>query len=163
MENKPLKRRKFAEYIQDFTALGNPFLLLLISFFATQGDFWLSKTQIWGVLIGGFLVNEFICSGIKYLWHKPRPNSQSFADGFEKIDAGSFPSIHAARISFVYSSLGYLHYVQNQSIGLIIICFLVVLTVGYSRVFLRKHFIEDVLAGYGFGLLMSFVGWNYAV
>jgi len=163
MDNQPLKKRKYSEYIQDFTALGNPFLLLLISFFATQGDFWLSKTQIWGVLLGGFLANEFICSGIKYIWHKPRPNSQSFADGFEKIDAGSFPSIHAARISFVYSSLGYLHYIQNQSIAAILICFGVIIVVGYSRVFLRKHFIEDVLAGYGFGVAMAFGLWNWAV
>ncbi len=163
MNNQPLRQRKFGEYIQDFTALGNPFLLLLVSFFAIQNIRWISPAQIWLVLIGGFLANEFICSGIKYIWHKPRPNAQTFGDGMEKIDAGSFPSIHAARISFVYSSLAYLHYTENQGFILPAICLLVIILVGYSRVFLRRHFAFDVLAGYVFGFLMSGLVWKWAV
>jgi undecaprenyl-diphosphatase len=155
----PLKKRKYAEYIQDFTALGNPFLLLLVAFAALQGISFAPHWQLWAALIGGFLSNEIICSGIKYFWHKPRPNGQKFDNALDKIDAGSFPSIHAARISFVYSSLAYLHFLQSAQWYFAIVAVVVVAVVGYSRVFLRKHFLEDVLAGYGFGLAMSALIW----
>ena len=85
MEKQSLKKTKFAEYVRDFTAIGNPFLLLLVSLSALSvlpgfEGFMLR-------LIVGFLVNEFVCSSIKYFWHKPRPNGQVFDNGFEKIDA----------------------------------------------------------------------------
>lgn len=157
--SQPLKKRKYAEYIQDFTALGNPFLLLLVAFVALQGIQIAPKWLLWSGLVGGFLANEVICSGIKFLWHKPRPNGQTFDNAFDKIDAGSFPSIHASRISFAYSSFAYLHFVAFQSYAFAVVALLVVCIVGYSRVFLRKHFLEDVLAGYAFGSAMSALLW----
>jgi len=146
-----LKKTKYAEYIRDFTAIGNPFLLLLVavSTLATFDKF----THYFIILLLAFLLNEFICSTIKYLWHKPRPNGQEFQNGFEKIDAGSFPSIHASRISLVYLSLSYLHYIEGNPI-LVPVFITVILVVGYSRIFLKKHFFVDVMAGYGFGSAM---------
>ncbi len=149
-----LRKTKTAEYIHDFTALGNPFLLLLVSLMALSNH--PQFNSFFPPLLVGFFVNELVCSGIKYLWHKPRPNGQKFVNGFEKIDAGSFPSIHASRISFVYLSLGIMHYQIGNSwvLGL---CLMVILTVGYSRIFLKKHFLTDVLAGYAFGILWTII------
>lgn len=148
---EPLRRTKYAEYIRDVTALGNPFILLLVTFIiiGTHQQFW----SLLIILVGGFLINEILCSGIKYLWHKPRPNGQLFENAFEKIDAGSFPSIHAARISFVYLTLGYIQY-QLDAWYYLPIFALVIVLVGYSRVFLHKHFPLDVAAGYTFGSIM---------
>ena len=160
--NTPLKKRKYAEYIQDFTALGNPFLLLLITFAVLMGigDKALYY-NIWTALLIGFFLNETICSGVKFLWHKPRPNGQTFDNAMDKIDAGSFPSIHASRISFVYGSLAYICFLVYQTYAFTIVAAIVIIVVGYSRVFLRKHFLEDVLAGYGFGTAMAFVVWYW--
>jgi undecaprenyl-diphosphatase len=155
---KRLKKRKYAEYIQDFTALGNPFLLLLVAFVALQG-LPFAAFGLWARLLIGFFANEIICSGIKFFWHKPRPNGQQFDNPLDKIDAGSFPSIHASRISFVYSSLAYLHFLAFGTYYFAAVALVVVVVVGYSRVFLRKHFLEDVLAGYGFGSAMSALVW----
>lgn len=146
-----LKKTKYAEYIRDFTAIGNPFLLLLVAV-ATLANY-ANFNHYFIILVLAFLANEFICSSIKYLWHKPRPNGQEFNNGFEKIDAGSFPSIHASRISLVYLSLSYIHYINGQLL-LVPIFVLIILVVGYSRIFLKKHFFVDVMAGYGFGSLM---------
>lgn len=150
MEKQSLKKTKFAEYVRDFTAIGNPFLLLLVSLSALSvlpgfEGFMLR-------LIVGFLVNELVCSSIKYFWHKPRPNGQVFDNGFEKIDAGSFPSIHASRMAFVYLSLSFVHYTCGYYFMLPIFLTLI-LVVGYSRTFLKKHFWTDVFAGFGFGIL----------
>lgn len=148
-----LKKTKYAEYIRDFTAIGNPFLLLLVSV-ATLATFE-KFTHYFVILLVAFLLNELICSTIKYLWHKPRPNGQEFENGFEKIDAGSFPSIHASRISLVYLSLSYLHYMNGNAI-LMPVFLTVIVVVGYSRIFLKKHFFVDVMAGYGFGSAMFY-------
>jgi undecaprenyl-diphosphatase len=157
-----LRHRKYAEYIQDFTALGNPFLLLLATFLTTHSFPAALQAKIWLGMISCFLLNEAICSGIKFLWHKPRPNQQTFVGGFEKIDAGSFPSIHAARISFVYGTLAYLDYQQYQRVEFVVVAALIILVVGYSRTFLQKHFWTDVCAGYCFGSAMA-AGFIYTV
>lgn len=147
-----LRKTKTAEYIHDFTALGNPFLLLLVALMALSNHPQLNI--FFPPLLIGFFVNEIVCSGIKYLWHKPRPNGQEYVGGLEKIDAGSFPSIHASRISFVYLSLGIMHY-QIGNNWVFIMSVLVIMAVGYSRIFLKKHFLTDVLAGYCFGILWT--------
>jgi len=146
-----LAKTKYAEYIRDFTALGNPFLLALVS------------ASVLGLLPGAaggralalvllFVWNEAVCSGIKFLWHKPRPDGQQFGTALEKVDAGSFPSIHASRILLVYGYLACLTW-QQALYFFAFIAPVVILVVGYSRTFLHKHFWVDVLAGYGFGLL----------
>lgn len=159
MENKiegrvSLKKTKYAEYIRDFTAIGNPFLLLLVvlATLSSHSHF----ASYFPILLVGFFVNEIVCSAIKYFWHKPRPNGQQFKNGFEKIDAGSFPSIHASRISFVYLSLGYIHYLAGNLL-LIPVFLTVIFVVGYSRVFLKKHFFSDVMAGYFLGSIQFWI------
>lgn len=149
-----LKKTKYAEYIRDFTAIGNPFLLLLVSFCVLYSLPNFSYNFI--ILVLAFLINEVICSGIKYFWHKPRPNGQVFESGFEKIDAGSFPSIHASRIALVYLSLSYLHYLNGNTLPIPIFLMIIVI-VGYSRTFLKKHFWTDVLAGWFFGTLQFLI------
>lgn len=149
-EAASLRKTKYAEYIRDFTAIGNPFLLLLVAL-ATLSTFPEFYTYFF-VLLAGFLINEIICSAIKYFWHKPRPNGQEFKNGLEKIDAGSFPSIHSSRIALVYLSLAYIHYMAANFL-LIPVFLIVIVVVGYSRIFLKKHFFIDVIAGYSFGFI----------
>jgi undecaprenyl-diphosphatase len=157
MNQDSLAKNKYAEYVRDFTALGNPFLLFIVAFAALQNLPQASQHLLTLVLV--FLLNEVICSGIKYLWHKPRPNQQGFSNGFEKIEAGSFPSIHAARVAWVYGYLSLLYY-PLQAWGALVMFGSIILLVGYSRIFLRKHFLTDVLAGYGFGAVLNvLVAW----
>jgi undecaprenyl-diphosphatase len=153
-----LKKTKYAEYIRDFTAIGNPFLLLLVGISTLVGLPHTAHNLL--ILIGAFLFNEVFCSSIKYFWHKPRPNGQKYANGFEKIDAGSFPSIHASRIALVYLSLGILQYnAGNKYVFFMFI--IVILIVGYSRTFLKKHFWTDVLAGWTLGTIQSLLLVSY--
>lgn len=146
-----LKKTKYAEYIRDFTSLGNPFLLLLVTTIALS----VSTTFLFQllVIIIAFLINECICSGIKYIWHKPRPNQQQFTNAFEKIDAGSFPSIHASRIFLVYTYISYIHWADLGNPLVAYLAIPVILLVGYSRIFLMKHFLFDVLSGYLIGFV----------
>lgn len=149
-----LRKVKYAEYVRDITALGNPIVLLLVSVLTLAA---LPKLGTYLLpMIVVFLLNEALCSGIKYFWHKPRPNGQQYASGLEKIDAGSFPSIHAARIAYVYGTLGMIHHWTGHS-WVLVIALVVIGAVGYSRIFLQKHYFVDVMAGYGFGTLAIFM------
>jgi|VirMetMinimDraft_7_1064189.scaffolds.fasta_scaffold92871_2 membrane-associated phospholipid phosphatase len=154
IKQQSLKKTKYAEYIRDFTAIGNPFLLLLVAL-GTLSSHPKFETYFL-ILLAGFFLNEIVCSAIKYFWHKPRPNGQQFKNGFEKIDAGSFPSIHSSRIAFVYLSLSYIQYMSGN-LFIVPVFLIVILVVGYSRIFLKKHFLTDVVAGYFFGALLFFI------
>ncbi len=139
-----LASRKYGEYIRDFTSLGNPFILLSIAFFLVGFN------NSFLMIVLGFIINEIICSAIKYFFPKKRPNQQTYDSAAEKIDAGSFPSIHASRLSFVGLSLMALtNYFPHKILLLVII-----LVVGYSRIYLLKHYPIDVLAGYVFGTML---------
>ena len=69
IEQQSLKKTKYAEYIRDFTAIGNPFLLLLVAL-GTLSSHPKFETYFL-ILLAGFFLNEILCSAIKYFWHKP--------------------------------------------------------------------------------------------
>lgn len=142
---------KFKDWLRDFTSLGNPLILLFVPF-AMLGP----QSTYYKLLIA-LLVNEILCSIIKLLFHKPRPDGQKYNGILEKIDAGSFPSIHASRITLVYLTL----FASTNLIPLKVIFALVILTVLYSRVALKRHFWTDVFGGLCIGAILFYVFSNY--
>ena len=152
-----LAKRKLEEYLRDYTALGNPLVLLLISLLALLPQ---GADLLFYLMLGGFFWNELFCSGIKYFFHRQRPDAQTFEGGMEKIDAGSFPSIHASRAMWVYGGLAYFFYLKGLLLLALVLGGLVVL-VGYTRIFLRRHWPSDVLAGWFFGWLWWFLVYQF--
>ncbi len=132
---------KFGEWMRDLTSLANPIILILVPLC------FLRLTPAFYVLLIGLAVNEIVGSLIKLLFHKPRPDGQKYGGALEKIDAGSFPSLHAARITVVYATLAWL----SPNVFFTVLFIVVILTVGYSRTFLKRHFWADVLGGYALG------------
>ncbi|MCL3781900.1 phosphatase PAP2 family protein [Prolixibacteraceae bacterium JC049] len=145
------KRKKIKDFFRDMTSLGNPFSVLLFILFCTS-----SYNQLITSLIG-LLCIEILCFSIKFFYYKPRPNSEIFTTRFGKMSAGSFPSIHSARISFIFTQLAL---IKGEFI-FFIISFIVIVVVSFSRVFLKKHYIIDVLFGLLIGLLVSFIINSY--
>jgi len=145
-DNYDFIKRKYSEYIRDITSLGNPIILVLISLLVYGFSWYLLLILI------GMAINELIGSGIKFFFHKKRPNGQTYKTKLEKIDAGSFPSIHSSRVSFVFLML-----IKNSTYPLSILLFSFILIIGYSRIFLKKHDYIDVIGGYSLGVLLYYL------
>ena len=74
----------------------------------------------------------------------------------------SFPSAHAV-ISVVFTDLSFIFYCQkikNRKLKAlkIFIAFLLVMLVGFSRLYLGVHYLSDVLAGYVIGAIWLLIG-----
>jgi len=135
---------KLKDWMRDFTSLANPLILLFIPFAV------LGPTKPYYILLVALIVNEVVGSIIKIVFPKKRPTGQSYKNILEKIDAGSFPSLHTSRITIVYLSLFASTTLLSLKIGFII----VIMLVGFSRIFLKKHYPVDVLGGLICGLLI---------
>lgn len=99
------------------------------------------------------LLIEIIGGITKLAYPKKRPIPIPARTMAQKWDAGSFPSIHAARITGVAMfSYGLLNNTAFLALGL-----LLAVAVGYSRIHLKKHYPVDVLAGVVMGAVISWI------
>ena len=136
----------YNEVIENITAYGSiafylPIIILLIKFNPS-----LSVT-----LFFSMLAVELLTGGIKLFYNKPRPKPRVNRSWIEKVDAGSFPSTHTARItalSFI------LNLAYPFTLGIIISAILI-LAVGYSRIYLKHHYFFDVFGGFVIGILIG--------
>lgn len=105
-------------------------------------------------LFGFILIMEIFCGIIKLVYQKPRPLPAKNDTLWQKYHAGSFPSIHSARI--MATSVWISSFYGIPAVALIMT--LLVIGVGYSRIYLKKHYFIDVLAGYVIGVTAGAVG-----
>ncbi len=101
------------------------------------------------VLIGsGLLIDLF-----KDLFERPRP---PFHNQFAKEMSYSFPSGHAVASAVAYGMLAYClalrWHTWRRRIVVVAVFGLLVLLIGFSRLYLGVHYLSDVLAGYALAL-----------
>ena len=149
-ENKTFWSYKLKEWTRDITSLANPLILILIPFI------FLGPSKAFYILLLALLINEIVASVIKIVFPKERPTGQAYSNLIEKIDAGSFPSLHASRITLVYFTL----LSNTDSIAIKAACVIVVILVILSRIRLKKHYWIDVLGGFVIGLLIWWASLN---
>ena len=135
---------KLHEWTRDITSLANPLILLMVPFI------FLGASRPFYILLLALLINEILASIIKITFPKKRPTGQSYKNLIEKIDAGSFPSLHASRITLVYFTI----LSNTNTIQIKMLCVFVVFLVIISRIRLKKHYWIDVLGGFIIGLLI---------
>lgn len=147
--NRTFLNKKWGDWNQDVSALANPIILVLIPFV------FLGFSEIFYELIFVLLINEIFCSIIKIFYHKKRPSGQTFSNYIEKIDAGSFPSIHSSRITIAYLTL----FINSETNAVKLVWMLLMVMVMISRVVLKKHFWLDVAGGF----VIGFILWNFFI
>ncbi|MBI3051783.1 phosphatase PAP2 family protein [Candidatus Woesearchaeota archaeon] len=90
---------------------------------------------------------------IKLAYPTERPKARKRQSILQKIDSGSFPSIHTARVSAFAATIS-LATVSNMAIAA---SALLITAVGVSRIRLRHHYLLDVLGGGILGVFMAVI------
>ena len=126
--------------------LGTPF------FYIPATTYFLKVTPKLAISLLFILVsNEIVCGAVKFIYPKERPMPMPRNNLYQKYLAGSFPSVHTSRIT-AFSTAVFSFYTSNISF---LIALLVITCVGYSRIYLKKHYFIDVLAGFLIGAVIS--------
>ncbi len=112
------------------------------------------------LVAGGLMVSTFAFNLIKFIVKRPRP-----LDGLILENGFSFPSGHSLSAVFFYGFLIYFVFkniknVKLKKILLVFIC-MIILLIGFSRIYLGVHFVSDVIAGFVLGLIILIVFINY--
>jgi len=139
---------RWKEFIRDFTSLGDPVILfiLLLLFVGIKKEL--------GFIILLWVFIEVASLLIRYFFFKDRPIKLPKKGFLEKSYAGTFPSMHTARSTFIYLVLFVLVNSPMRFLFLAILLF-----VGITRVLLKTHYITDILGGYIFGALIFTLWW----
>jgi len=116
----------------------------------------LVRKRKWKVMIGwsaALIGGPIIENILKWSVRRPRPE---FATPFLSSFSYSFPSGHAMNATIVYGMLTYIlvtvwPWRRTVRTGIIISCVLLVLGIGFSRLYLGVHYLTDVLGGFAAG------------
>lgn len=137
------------------SALGDP-LAMLALLLVGAALLWLRRNRVlfaaWTVSFAGAALLD---AALKIIFRRDRPAwTESFASGY----GISFPGGHALGALVGWSMLAYLVLAARErgrwSDGIIGIALTtVVLSIGFSRVYLGVHYLSDVIAGYAAGIL----------
>ncbi|MBT3262236.1 phosphatase PAP2 family protein [Candidatus Woesearchaeota archaeon] len=137
------------EIIQEFSLMGSSYTFGIVFLFALI----LQKYQLALQLFIGVVILFIIGYGIRFFWYKDRPQKEKHQTLLQKLDASSFPSLHAGRSIILGSLIGF--FFNNTLIfGLLM---LLILLNGYSRVYQKRHYWSDVLGGWGAGIIIILI------
>ena len=137
--------------MQDISLLGSRGVVLAL---VAITALWLLLRQRWqdlGLLLLAYGGGEITVSFLKSYFQRPRP-----AAPLVLVYGYSFPSGHAFNIMLICGFVTYLLWPvwrRAWAHGLILVISLsLIVTVGFSRLYLRAHWLDDVLVGYAVGL-----------
>ncbi|HLC61496.1 MAG TPA: phosphatase PAP2 family protein [Candidatus Nanoarchaeia archaeon] len=143
---KDLLKTEVREFFRDFSGLGNILILTAIYSLVFEG-------RLFVLAIGGLAITLLICYSIKVVFHRNRPLQMGFTNMLEKIQSGSFPSVHSAEI--MYSGLSVIFYINNVIVDAVSV--MIILIVGYSRYHLKQHYTRDIIGGYFIGFAVFYL------
>jgi undecaprenyl-diphosphatase len=142
---------KFFREVSDLAGIPllNWTVLIVAAILLYLGRYWLAAAWAMAVEIASFGTDH----ALKYLLQRERPfHSMKHATDW------SFPSGHSLRGFVMYGLLAYLLVLvlprRGARLTAVAAAVLVVGLIGFSRIYLGKHYLSDVLAGFAFG-----AGW----
>ncbi len=132
------------------------FVILLLIYFSYK-RYW----EEFFMLLGGQLSSSILFFALSNFINRARPPTQIFV----KLTVPGFPSGHAIGVIVFYGLVAYLLAPHMPSrfwkAFVLVVAVLIMLYVGFSRVFTGGHFLTDVLAGYGVGLAWSGLFYSF--
>jgi undecaprenyl-diphosphatase len=148
----PIGPRWFEESMRDVTALGGFTILTLLTVVGASVLLFYGKTKQAVVFVATVLAAEISSDLLKLVYDRARPDlvphgayvySHSFPSGHSTVSAAAYLTL----VSVIAS----LDPHRSAKVFLFAIAGLVVLSIGFSRVYLGVHWPTDVLAGWALG------------
>ncbi len=140
-----LLEKHINEFFRDITSIGGLWSYLILILFA-----FLMAGQMPAVQLSAALIIIYVIAIIIRLVHfKDRPVHELHTTILERVDASSFPSIHAARATALA------HLLSRQLPEATILLTGIAVLVCASRIYLRKHYIVDVAGGVALGIITA--------
>jgi membrane-associated phospholipid phosphatase len=140
-------------FFEAVTRLGNVSTLLLVVLLASAVLWrkgWIADLQL---LVLAGVGAEIITVGLKHGFQRDRP---FFSDPLATESSYSFPSGHASVSLAVYGTLGFIaaRHLGSPRAQFAVLAgtTVLVLLIGFSRLYLGVHFLSDVIAGYSLGI-----------
>ncbi|MFZ5955053.1 MAG: phosphatase PAP2 family protein [Nanoarchaeota archaeon] len=138
------------KFFEEITLFGGALFYVFVIFLAHLiGE----KNYAFKLLIGLFAI-YFVAFIIRLVYFKERPKKVKHSNLLERLDASSFPSVHSARIIFLSISFIMLY---SKDLVVVSLLFLLNLAVVYSRIYLLKHDLIDVIGGILLGIACAII------
>jgi len=139
------------DIINDVSALGGLPFFVVASATLVAATPALDRTKLGLMFALGLAACYGVTTLIRHLWFVPRPQPVEHAVWWQKLDASSFPSLHAMRAAFLATVLVTLF----RSFVLAIPAVAIVLGVAWVRVHKKHHRTMDVVAGIIIGCILG--------
>ncbi|MGD0237824.1 MAG: phosphatase PAP2 family protein [Syntrophorhabdales bacterium] len=136
-------------FLGTISDLGNIFLVVTVAVIVgvilfIRKNWWRLLALFLAVAIGQAVLNI-----LKVIFQRPRPKTEMYVFSY------SFPSGHVFSATVIYGFCVYLtfRFIKNATVKWILVTSLalLILLIGFSRVYLGVHWLSDVLAGYATG------------
>lgn len=158
--NDPLGPDWFEKALAEITALGG-YTILVILFATVLATLLLNGERraalFLALTVGG---GALVSSGLKALFHRPRPD---LVDHLDQTFTSSFPSAHAMVSTLAYLTLATvgIRFLRRHETRVFLLAMAVLLAfaIGASRVYLGVHWPSDVLAGWLAGAAWAGATW----
>jgi len=137
------------KFFEEITYFGGISFFLLIIFLSA-----LLKKELFIKLIFALFSIYLLAFLIRIFYFKPRPERVKYSNFIGKLDASSFPSVHTSRITFLFLFSSF--FLQLHAALVFLFAIVAILAV-YSRIYLRKHDLIDVIGGLVLGILVFLV------
>jgi undecaprenyl-diphosphatase len=148
---------------RDLTSLGSPTVLALFTF-AAVSYLWIDGKRAVALFVALSITGgAVLVSLLKFSFARPRPELVSH---LINVNSFSFPSGHATMAAVTYLTLGVLlarvQKRRRMKLYLLTVALILVLLVGFTRVYLGVHWPTDVLAGWCIGTAWALGCWLIA-
>jgi undecaprenyl-diphosphatase len=158
--NDPIGSKTVEEVVRDMTALGGTMMVTVVTLVAVLSFAFHKKYRHAAVMGVAVLLAWASSASTKAMFARPRPD---LVPHEVNVYSGSFPSGHATLAAACYLTLAMLVAsleTRRRSKALAYgLAGAVLLTVGFSRVYLGVHWPSDVVAGWSLGAAWALAGW----
>ena len=141
-------RSSYQEIIEDLDAFGSASIFLLVVVFS----FVLGEFNLFAQTLLGGIIAFVVIVPLRLCFFRVRPLERKFTNLLTKVDAGSFPSLHAMRAGVLATLLA----VFAGNVFFTVFLLALVAAVCVSRVLQKRHFVSDVIVGVICGIIIAF-------